>query len=83
MHVTSSSVVTLSEMSLKKQKSVLKIIFSNFKTNLHDEGFTGFDDVIIVFVTSQPQNIYFTKFNKKLCQPTKNLIFIAYPSIFR
>ena len=37
------------------------------------QGFTGFDDVIIVFVTSQPQNIYFKKFNKKLPQQAKIL----------
>ena len=37
------------------------------------QGFTGFDDVIIVFVTSQTQNIYFEKFNKKLPQQAKIL----------
>ena len=35
MHVTSSSAVTLSEISLKQQKSKLKIIFCNIYTNLH------------------------------------------------
>ena len=34
MHVTSSSAVALLEMSLKQQKSKLKIIFSNTKKNL-------------------------------------------------
>ena len=36
--------------------------------------FTGFDDVIIVFVTSQPQNMYFQKFNQKKLQQAKNLL---------
>ena len=46
-------------------------------------GFTGFEDVIIVFVTSQPQNIYFKKFNKNWLQQAKNLTSITYQSVFR
>ena len=35
------------------------------------QGFTGFDDVIIVLVTSQPQNIYFLKILQKLASVIK------------
>ena len=58
--MTSAFAVTLSEMSLKQQKSKLKLIFCNIYSNLHAVIMIyGFDDVIIVFVTSQPQKIYF------------------------
>ena len=65
LKMTSSSAMFLSEMSLKQQKSKLQILFSNRKICMLLQNFSGFDDVIIVFVASQPQNCVFKKFNKK------------------
>ena len=42
---------------------------------------TNFDNVIIVFVTSQPKSIYLKKFNKKYLQHAKNLTSITYQSV--
>ena len=50
----------------------MKIIFSNvWKLFL---GFTAFDDILIVFVTLQPQKVLFLKFDKKDPQKAKILL---------
>ena len=45
------------------------------------EEFTGFDDVIIVFVTSQPQKFIFKNLTKNIFNKQKNFDSITYQSV--